>query len=453
MLPSSAIVPLLLLVTNTLFLSTVASDEVSVVSHPSKLVLPAGRPVDGSQGLCNRVIIRGFSRLHKASKYANALKVTVSVDPVNALFRIQTTEICFHKNFSIGVGMCSPDQWQKLSKPIWTKSMSPYEDRILDIRTPLEPSRKIELSTEEEFLLHRLIFLVLGAVMMVAAHTLSESVVFYYGGAMTLGIIVVVLIILFQGMKLLPTGRKSSLAIVLYSSIVGVGTFLLTYISGLLRTFLVEMGVSEDMHNPLGIFVLICLVLAGAWFGYWAVRKLVLTEEGLVDYGVAYFVEWSIWIFSAALILESSLDTLFAAEVLGLIMFTVAMTKGKRLRFLRRVLRRMYKRTRRTGGLSDHLHQHGSQSYNFPVSGSINRRSPMHDDDYYSTIHRTPVRRFSKKEWDNFTTEQTNKGLTELVSSPEFQRWAMDNVERLHVTPTSDRRGEERKQRRFFRWF
>lgn len=77
----------------------------------------------------------------------------------------------------------------------------------------------------------------------------------------------------------------------------------------------------------------------------------------------------------------------------------------------------------------------------------------MHDDDYYSTIHRTPVRRFSKKEWDNFTTEQTNKGLTELVSSPEFQRWAMDNVERLHVTPTSDRRGEERKQRRFFRWF
>lgn len=138
------------------------------------------------------------------------------------------------RNFTIGLGMCSPGQWQKLSKPTWTKSMSPYEDRILDIRTPLNLSRKIEVSTEEgnsqhiskfsninhvlgfqliwlsslpvmcssfcfsEFLPHRLIFLVLGAVMMVAAHTLSESVVFYYGGAMTLGIIVVVLIILFQ---------------------------------------------------------------------------------------------------------------------------------------------------------------------------------------------------------------------------------------------------------------
>lgn len=144
MLPSSAIVPLLL-VTNTLFLSAAFSDEVSgkqinppfpvpyfsrhsrspeesqphcgylysyssgismdaVVSHPSKLVLLPGRPVDESPGarpgavlLCNRVIVRGFSRLHKASKYANALKVTVFVDPVDALFRIQTTEICFHK--------------------------------------------------------------------------------------------------------------------------------------------------------------------------------------------------------------------------------------------------------------------------------------------------------------------------------------------------------------------
>jgi hypothetical protein len=30
------------------------------------------------------------------------------------------------------------------------------------------------------------------------AHTLSESVVFYYGGAMTIGIFLVILIILFQ---------------------------------------------------------------------------------------------------------------------------------------------------------------------------------------------------------------------------------------------------------------
>jgi hypothetical protein len=49
-----------------------------------------------------------------------------------------------------------------------------------------------------EFLLHRVVFLVLGLVLMVVAHTLSESVVFYYGGAMTIGIFLVILIILFQ---------------------------------------------------------------------------------------------------------------------------------------------------------------------------------------------------------------------------------------------------------------
>lgn len=49
-----------------------------------------------------------------------------------------------------------------------------------------------------EFLLHRVVFLVLGLILMVVAHTLSESVVFYYGGAMTIGIFLVILIILFQ---------------------------------------------------------------------------------------------------------------------------------------------------------------------------------------------------------------------------------------------------------------
>jgi hypothetical protein len=54
----------------------------------------------------------------------------------------------------------------------------------------------------------------------------------------------------------------------------------------------------------LGIFVLVLVILAGAWFGYWGVRKLVLTEDGSVDEGVAYFVEWSILIVSAVMILQ-----------------------------------------------------------------------------------------------------------------------------------------------------
>ncbi|RWW64959.1 hypothetical protein BHE74_00027757 [Ensete ventricosum] len=76
----------------------------TVVAHPSKIVLPPGRVVEGSPGArpgaalaCNRVHIHGFSRLRHPSKYPRALKVRVSVDEGDALFRIQTVEICFHK--------------------------------------------------------------------------------------------------------------------------------------------------------------------------------------------------------------------------------------------------------------------------------------------------------------------------------------------------------------------
>jgi len=124
---------------------------------------------------------------------------------------------------------------------------------------PADPSRSVVVSTEEEFLIHRVVFLVLGLVLMMVAHALSESVVFYYGGAMTIGIFLVILIILFQGMKLLPTGRKSSLAIFTYSTVVGMTTYFLHYLSGLLRSVLVEIGIAEDMHNPVSRNIPSCI--------------------------------------------------------------------------------------------------------------------------------------------------------------------------------------------------
>jgi hypothetical protein len=53
-----------------------------------------------------------------------------------------------------------------------------------------------------------------------------------------------------QGMKLLPTGRKSTMYIVLYGSMVGLGTVVLNYFSGLLSTVLMELGFGEDMFSP-----------------------------------------------------------------------------------------------------------------------------------------------------------------------------------------------------------
>ncbi|XP_072974344.1 uncharacterized protein [Typha angustifolia] len=444
----------------------ISAAELTVDSCPSKLLLPLGVTVEDSPGsrpgaalACNRVHIRGLSRLRHPEKFAHALKIRVNVSQVDALFRIQTIELCFHSNASIGVGMCPASEWQKLSKSSWVQSMSPYGYRILDIRMLPDPSRSIEVSTTEELLVHRVVFLVLGIVMMAMARVLSESVVFYYGGAMTIGIILVILMVLFQGMRLLPTGRKSSLAIFMYSSVVGLTTFLLHYLSGLLRSILVELGISEDMHNPLGIFLLVCLVLAGAWFGYWGVRKLVLTEEGIVDSGVAYFVEWAILILSAVMVLQSSLDTLFAIEALGFAILVVAITrKHGKARFFRRFYRRIIKSVKRHPKMPESPVPTGKYLRRPSCSTTIlglrkmASQNPDLDGDYYSTFHMTPERkRFSKEQWESFTKEQTKKSVKELMSSPDFQRWAIANSDRIVVTPPGNINGQRRQ--RLFQWF
>lgn len=73
-----------------------------------------------------------------------------------------------------------------------------------------------------EFLLHRVVFLVLGLVLMAVAHTLSQSVVFYYGGAMTIGIFLVILIILFQVIHD-PIHSALCIVIVVLQLMVGIG--------------------------------------------------------------------------------------------------------------------------------------------------------------------------------------------------------------------------------------
>ncbi|PKA53635.1 hypothetical protein AXF42_Ash009131 [Apostasia shenzhenica] len=238
------------------------ADEFSIVSHPSRLSLASGRPVENSPGVrpgavvtCNRVHIRGLARIHDLGKFFHALKLTVVVSPGDGLFRLQTVELCLHRNSSLGVGMCPAGDWRKLSKGSMVRSLSPFEHWFLDVRVLPDPSRFVEVTTELEFLSYRVVFMVLGFSMLVMSHSLSQSIAFYYGGAMTVGIILVTLLVLYQGMKLLPTGRKSSLAIVIYSSVVGIAASLLRHISGILRAALVEFGIYEDMHKPVCKFL------------------------------------------------------------------------------------------------------------------------------------------------------------------------------------------------------
>ncbi|CAL4931808.1 unnamed protein product [Urochloa decumbens] len=452
---------LLLLITSAAALSVSTPVELTVTSHPPASVhLPTARPISGGDGgatggpYCTRVLLRGRpSRPRDPSRFFHALRLRANATRPHGL------ELCFHRNATVGPCKCAASQWQKMPKSgLWVQAISPYNNRILDFRMPADPSRSVVVSTEEEFLLHRVVFLVLGLVLMMVAHTLSESVVFYYGGAMTIGIFLVILIILFQGMKLLPTGRKSSLAIFAYSTVVGMTTYFLHYLSGLLRSVLVEIGIAEDMHNPLGIFVLVLVILAGAWFGYWGVRKLVLAEDGSVDAGVAYFVEWAILIVSAVLILQSSLDYLFAfaALVICVVIKGIARIEGKS-RFLRYVSRGLSSgsagHSSRYGNLGEdyssmngahqdgfgklHDHMRLTPRKNSPLSGSTKTLSQgVARDSYYSTYHTTPERRkFSEEEYKAFTREETKKAMDQLISSPGFNRWALANADRISVTP------------------
>ncbi|GMP98269.1 hypothetical protein CsSME_00046223 [Camellia sinensis var. sinensis] len=52
------------------------------------------------------------------------------------------------------------------------------------------------------------------------------------------------------------------------------------------------------------------------------------------------------------------------------------------------------------------------------------------------SFHRTPNRKkFSKKEWDNFTQESTPHALAELASSPKFTDWIIKHADRIQLLP------------------
>ncbi|XP_038906035.1 uncharacterized protein LOC120091936 [Benincasa hispida] len=449
-----------------------------VVSKSTTIQLSGGFPVKSSPGsrpgtvvVCERVYIQGLPRFKNLRKVAHTVKVKVSMR--NSSSRIPNVEVCFHRNMSLGMGMCPQSQWQKVAKGSWVQSMSPFDHKLLDIRTSGLSLESFEVSIEEEFFLYRIIFLILGMVLMSSASILSKSLVFYYGSAMAIGILLVVLMILFQGMKLLPTGRKSSLAIFLYASAVGLGSFFLRYIPGLLHQILLEMGISEDMYNPLAAFLLAFIFLIGAWLGFWVVHKFVLDKDGSIDTSTSLFVTWSIRIVATLLILQCSLDPLLSTGVLicGIVASSM-LRKIFKFRFLRRLYKNLFKSPKKTLKRRSHISDmprledpddecmlktpplyedprfYSSQYRNFSLQSCS---SSKRGDVYPSTFHSTPERRkFSKEEWEKFTKDSTKKALEGLVSSPDFSRWLVDSADRISITPQNSRAENRRK---WLRWF
>ncbi|PIA29393.1 hypothetical protein AQUCO_06000041v1 [Aquilegia coerulea] len=458
------------------------------VAQPTSLKLSSGLQVENSPGsrsgvvVCKRIHIHGLSRHYNLRKYAHSVRVKVRVNDTSRA-RLPNVEVCYHRNVSLGIGLCPQRHWEKLVQGSWVHSMSPYDTKLLDVRSPGSSLEIIEVSIEEEFMLYRVIFLALGVIMLAMAPCLSKSIVFYYSGAMAVGVILVILMVLFQGMRLLPSGRKNSLAIVIYSSLVGVGSFMLRHVPGLLHSLLVEIGISDDMYTPLVSLLLVCFILAGAWLGFCVVRKLVLTEDGDVDSSVALFVAWSIWILSGVMIIQSSLDPLLATEALvsGVLVSSLMrrLTKFRFSHLLPKHVIKAKKSNRRKSRMQDlhseYLHDEfrsrlqrseeaeflKDRTERFTLASPNSPATVIEFSDltkipgphssvlgsYVSTFHKTPERKtFSKEEWDNFTRDFTKKGLEELVSSPEFNKWAVRNAERITLAPSRKRSSEQRSR-------
>ncbi|CAA2993498.1 Hypothetical predicted protein [Olea europaea subsp. europaea] len=353
----------LLFVSHSFLPSVSFTDELSLVLQffsvcliaaiPSLVVEKSPESNAGTNVKCERVHIYGFRRLKHLSMFAISVKVKVSY--VNPSGRLPNVEICFHR-------------WELLLQKV--------------SRCPLMK-----------------VFLVLGIMMITLASWLSKSLVFYCSGATSVGVLVI-LVILFQGMKLLPTGQKSSLAIFLYScslSTVSLGVFLLDYVPRLLRSVLLEIGISQDITGNISVWF---LAIAGAWLGYWSLQTLLILQ-------VEFFCFCSVEELSKPKVIQWVYKKLCRLEI----------NLGKSLD---------------------------------PYASNIDESYVVRFGSFFCSFHNTPERRkFSKDEWEKFTWDTPRKALKGLVSSPDFNKWAVANADRITLAPKKEARD---RQKRWFHW-
>lgn len=429
-----------------------ATPVVLVESGPSKDIVR-----------CSRVNVSGLSRL-KLGIYSSAQRITlVPSDDIQERSH-KKIQICLHRNSSLGLCRCENDNWDSIQSGTWSSKISPYDDGYIDVKFVDNLSGSVTVSTELEFQRWRLVCLAIGFILLLLAPIVSGWVPFYYSSSMAIGVCLVVIIVLFQGMKLLPTGRKSALYSTLCGLALGAGSFLLNRLSVFVNSVLVNFGINQEMHNPVLVFLLVGVVLAGAGFGYWLVRKFVVDDDGSVDVGVAQFVKWALRVVAVTFIFQSTLDPTMAIGLLvSLLGFYFSLTflnwhgfrdstysvdwspprrssvkgsKTKRAEFLRR----SGTATPR-GGLWKGFKS--SPTFpNSPMQGVVTPSSSSARDtnsqDYYSTFHRTPNRKkLSQEEWKDLTEQSTRQAVAELTASPDFTDWIVKNADRIQLRAES----------------
>ncbi|KAL6125172.1 hypothetical protein ACLB2K_073231 [Fragaria x ananassa] len=325
--------------------------------------------------------------LNGVARFADTVRVKIAI---NSSHRERPFEVCFHRNTSRGIGMCPHNQWEKVSeRRSWSGSMSPYEHKVVDIR--------------------------------IAA---SSSLDIFEWSGTAIGVVLVILIVLFQGIRLLPTGRKYWLGIFLYSSAVGLGSFLLSYIPGLIRSVLTELGISQEMYILLVIFVVAFIFLAGAWLGFWTVRKMVLKEDGSIDSSTSLLVPSivsKVASFSPFYSEQSCHSTLFYSIWNNSLLYSKDSC---------------YDILFSTGNLEmDSSPSHVLQVHH-------------HQKGYSLLISTRPERgAVSRHEWESSTKQTTEKALEELASSRDFGKWVVANADRISITPLSSRKTDEQRRR------
>ncbi|KAF5938036.1 hypothetical protein HYC85_025542 [Camellia sinensis] len=128
--------------------------------------------------------------------------------------------------------------------------MSPYEDRYVDVKFVDKIAGYVTVTIDKEFQRLHLFCLAFGVVLLLLAPVVSSWVPFYCSSSMAVGVFLVIIILLFQGMKLLPTGRENVFYLTLYGSVLEAGSFLLHHFSMLVNSILFSFGLSEEMRNP-----------------------------------------------------------------------------------------------------------------------------------------------------------------------------------------------------------
>lgn len=205
-------------------------------------------------------------------------------------------------------------------------------------------------------------------------------------------------------------------------------------------------------------------MIAGAWLGFWVVHKLVLADDGSIDSGVSHFVGWSIRFFASALILQSSVDPLLSGEawICGVLISSI-LRRLCRPKYVLRFLKNLSQIDTSCLWESQDSYTslkkgpYGSRTFKANLNDTISPGSPLkprsllsEKDTFYSTFHNTPERRkLSKDEWDKLTKDTTKKAMEELVSSPDFSRWAVAHADRITLAPKKETTA---RQRRWYQW-